>query len=276
MLKARLLTALPLAIGLLALIWYAPPEVVSGVFALLALLGAWEWLALCGRPSLSVRLLYLALVAGLLALLRAGDVAGPAWQAVWGVPALIWWIGVFVLLLAQSRRPGAVLLPPAVRLLAGVITLLLAWLGLVAVHARPEDGPFWLTVLFGLVWGADIGAYFAGRRFGRTRLAPAISPGKTWEGVAGGMVTGLAITLVLVALGTNAGYAVPSLAWLLPTALMVMAASVVGDLGESMLKRWADMKDSGRLLPGHGGVLDRVDALLAAAPVMATALMRLT
>lgn len=276
MLRARVLTALPLAAAFLALVWFAPPDVVSGVFALLALLGAWEWVALCGRPSLSVRLLYVALMAGLLALLRAGEVAGPAWQEVWGVPALIWWVGVLVLLLAQSRRPGAVLLPPAARLLAGVITLSLAWLGLVAVHARPEDGAFWLTVLFGLVWGADIGAYFAGHRFGRTRLAPAISPGKTWEGVGGGLVTGLGVTLVLVAIGTGAGYAMPSLAWLVPTAIMVMAASVVGDLGESVLKRWADVKDSGRLLPGHGGVLDRVDALLAAAPVMATALMRLT
>jgi phosphatidate cytidylyltransferase len=275
MLRARLLTALPLAAGVLALIWFAPSTWVSALFALVALLGAWEWVALCGRQTLAVRLLYVSLFAAVLAGLNAAGAAAPAFQEVWGVPALIWWLAVLVLLLAQSRRPDAVLLPPAARMVAGLITLSLAWLGLVAIHTRPDDGAFWLTVLFSLVWGADIGAYFAGHRFGRLRLAPAISPGKTWEGVAGGIVTGLALMVFLMVMGKGLGEAFPSLGWLVPTALIVMAASVVGDLGESVLKRWADVKDSGRLLPGHGGVLDRVDALLAAAPVMATALMQL-
>jgi len=275
MLRARVLTALPLGAAVLALIWLAPASWVSGLFALVALLGAWEWVALCGRQTLAVRLLSVSLFAAVLAGLSAVGVAEPAMQETWGVPALIWWLAVLVLLLAQSRRPDAVLLPPAVRMLAGLITLSLAWLGLVAIHARPEDGAFWLTVLFGLVWGADIGAYFAGHRFGRTRLAPAISPGKTWEGVAGGMAMGLAVMVVLMLLGSRLGEPFPALGWLVPTALFVIAASVVGDLGESVLKRWVNAKDSGRLLPGHGGVLDRVDALLAAAPVMATALMQL-
>jgi phosphatidate cytidylyltransferase len=123
-----------------------------------------------------------------------------------------------------------------------------------------------------LVWAADIGGYFAGRAFGRRRLAPEVSPGKTLEGLAGGVLAALVVS-VMIAMA--AGYGVDALGWLILASIAVIAASVVGDLMESLVKRVAGVKDSGTLLPGHGGILDRVDAVLAAAPVAAVLLTAL-
>jgi phosphatidate cytidylyltransferase len=137
-----------------------------------------------------------------------------------------------------------------------------AWVGLCAIRGA-EQGGHWLLWLFCLVWGADIGAYFAGRRFGRRKLAPAVSPGKTWEGVLGGALLSLALTWSALVLTDQW-----SPVWV-PVVLSLIALSVFGDLFESVLKRQRGVKDSGALLPGHGGLLDRVDALLPVLPVFA-------
>lgn len=268
-LEKRLLTGVPLAIGVLAIIAWAPSGVVSAVMAAAMLIAAWEWADLAGLRGTAARFVYVGGVAGLIAL--AALVALPI-QSVWQVPGLLWWLGVAVWLLDGARRPSPLALPVWLRALAGVVTLTLAWVSVTAIHMRPGTGALWLTVLVVLVWGADIGGYFAGRRYGRRKLAPRISPGKTWEGVAGGLALALTAMLLLIAAagGTRAGF--PGYGWLLPVAVLVIALSVVGDLAESLLKRQAGRKDSGRLLPGHGGLLDRVDALLAAAPVLAGAL----
>ena len=144
-----------------------------------------------------------------------------------------------------------------VRLLLGVLALWLAWFAL--AQARIAGVNFLLSA-FALVWAADIGAFFAGRRFGRRKLAPEVSPNKTWEGALGGALAGLA-----VAAAGAVWLDSPALP-LLGVGLVVVFASMVGDLTESMFKRFAGLKDSGRLLPGHGGILDRIDSITAAGP----------
>ncbi len=150
-------------------------------------------------------------------------------------------------------------------LVLGGLLLAGAWVAVVGLH-RASEGPALVLFLFVLIWLADSGAYFAGRAFGRHKLSPAVSPGKTWEGAAGGLAGALLAALVLV-LGGFAG-ALP-LAAFVALSLLVALVSIGGDLWESRLKREAGVKDSGSLLPGHGGMLDRIDSLIAAAPVYA-------
>ncbi|MEX0386153.1 phosphatidate cytidylyltransferase [Spiribacter onubensis] len=271
MLRQRVLTAIPLVMLVLAVIWLLPGVWLQGLFAVAALIAAWEWAGLSGFDGRLGRLGYVVVLAAVLAVLAASDAAA---SQIWLIPGLLWWLAVAVWVLAQARRGHCYRLPFWLPAVAGLITLALAWLGIVAIHSLPVSGPFWVTLLMALVWGADIGGYFAGRRFGRHKLAPAISPGKTWEGVAGGLLLGLLLALLLQQVGAATLSGLPGLGWLLPVATMVISLSVIGDLAESVLKRQADRKDSGQLLPGHGGMLDRIDALLAAAPVMAAALMR--
>jgi phosphatidate cytidylyltransferase len=145
-----------------------------------------------------------------------------------------------------------------------VVVLLPTWTSLVALHARAPDGRWWLLFLLVLVWIADTAAFFVGRRWGRRRLASVVSPGKSWEGVLAGLAGGIAAGAVFGLYRDMQG--VEMLVFLLICGGTV-AASVVGDLMESMMKRSANLKDSGNLLPGHGGVLDRIDSLTAAAPV---------
>ena len=137
-----------------------------------------------------------------------------------------------------------------------------SWLALVRLRLAVPDGAQWTLFVLLLVWVADIGAFFSGRRFGRIRLAPEVSPGKTWEGVLGGIAVS-----ALVAIAGSAWFHVPLLVFL-PLCLAAVGFSVVGDLTESLLKRFAGIKDSGSVFPGHGGVMDRIDSLTGAAPVL--------
>ena len=146
--------------------------------------------------------------------------------------------------------------------LAGLLALVPAWVAQVRLRIDVPRGAQWLLFALCLVWAADIGAYAAGRSFGRTKLAPQVSPGKTWEGVLGGLVFA-----ALVALWGSRWFAVPVLQFM-PLCLGVVAFSIVGDLTESLLKRFSGMKDSGTLFPGHGGVMDRIDSLTSAMPVL--------
>jgi phosphatidate cytidylyltransferase len=132
-----------------------------------------------------------------------------------------------------------------------------------------DRGPKWVLFALVLIWAADIGAFFVGRRFGRTRLAPNVSPGKTWEGVVGGLVA----SALVAALGSGL-FGQPPL-WFVPLCLAVVAFSIVGDLTESLLKRFAGLKDSGSLFPGHGGVMDRIDSVTGAAPILLFVLIKL-
>jgi phosphatidate cytidylyltransferase len=178
----------------------------------------------------------------------------------------IWWL--LITLSLVTRRRGLVRVEgvrPTILLLGGLV-LVTAWLSIVLLHASAAHGPALVLYLFVLIWVADSAAYFTGRAFGRRKLSPFVSPGKTWAG-AGGALAGAAVSgLVLWGVGV-AGQAGP---WpLVAVSVLVTVVSIGGDLWESRLKREAGVKDSGRLLPGHGGMLDRIDSLLAAAPVFA-------
>lgn len=274
MLKQRIITAIVLlAILLPALFW--PSAVPLAVVALVLIsAGAWEWGRLNGLGSAAA-----VAVAAVCLLMCA-----VSWQAgLLARPLPVFWTiagGLWVLAGAWLLRIGVAGWPRVaqpVRLAAGVLALWLAWLAV--TRARVIGINFLLSVLV-LVWVADIFAYFAGRTFGlrftKRRLAPAISPGKSWEGVWGGMAGVLVLAAAWAALDATQQPQVPSLytrlasrgTWLLVLGAAFLAAmSVVGDLVESLVKRSAGVKDSSQLLPGHGGVLDRVDALLPTLPL---------
>lgn len=274
MLKQRVITAIVLlAILLPALFWPDPAPFLLVVLVLLGA-GAWEYGRLNG---LSQGGSVMAAAACVL-LCAAAWAARLPWQptpGLWIAAGFGWVLGGGYLL--SRSVPGWPQIPRAVRLVGGIAALCLAWLAV--AQARVIGVNFLLSILV-LVWVADIAAYFAGRTFGlkvvKTRLAPAISPGKSWEGVWGGMAGVLLLAIGWAVADASAGAQVPSLytvlaqrSWGLVVlgAIFLAAMSVVGDLVESLIKRSAGAKDSSRLLPGHGGVLDRVDALLPTLPL---------
>lgn len=257
MLRQRLLTAAVLG---LVVVWATLALPTAGLGVLLAgviLLGAWEWSRLLfagpGRAG------YCLLIAGLL--VAVGSVASnSAGQWLIVVAGAAYWCGVVVWLYRylQQLRIDPVWLWAG----AGAFTLVPPWATLMALHAAPVTGPVRVLFLLILVGLADSAAYFAGRRWGRRKLVPRISPGKTWAGVLGaGLVT-------LLAGAAGAGLlGIDSRAGFMLCCLVTVAFSIIGDLLESMFKRQHGVKDSGSLLPGHGGVLDRIDSLTAAAPI---------
>lgn len=270
MLKQRIITALVLlAILLPALFWPSPIPFTVVVLVLIAA-GAWEWGRLNGAGPAGAVLLAAACL-GLCAASWYAGLVQRSLPVLWAIAGALWVLAGAWLL--RAGVPGWPKIPLALRLAAGVFALWLAWLAV--AQARAIGVNFLLSVLV-LVWMADIAAYAAGRAFGRNKLAPSISPGKSWEGAWGGMA-GVLVLAVAWALADRALHAgVPSLYsllavpgwWLLVIAALFLAAmSVVGDLVESLIKRSAGVKDSSSLLPGHGGVLDRVDALLPTLPL---------
>ncbi len=257
MLKERVLTALVAVVALLAVLFLAPERVARLVIAAVFVAAAWEWSAFLGTSASGARLTFVALIAVL-------EVA--LWLLMPDVrlyrlivtAAVAWWVAALVWMLYFPTP-----IPAIVAWFCGVLVLLPAY---AAIDWLYLESPLLLLALLVLVWLADIGAYFAGRFFGRVKLAPAISPGKTWEGVLGGLLAVL-LAAFAAALYTQRGVAV-----LVPFCLAVALLSVVGDLTVSMFKRNAGVKDSGTLLPGHGGVLDRIDSVCAAAPLFAAGL----
>ncbi|MDD2711468.1 MAG: phosphatidate cytidylyltransferase [Simplicispira sp.] len=274
MLKQRVITALVLLALLLPALFYPSPWPFAVLVLVLLAAGGWEWGRLNGLGMLG------ALGLGAACVL----LCGLSWWLGWlERPLTTWWVlggALWVLGGAALLRAGVSgwpRIPAAVRLVAGVLALWLAWLAV--VQARMIGTNFLLSVL-ALVWAADIAAYFAGRAFGlrftKNKLAPSISPGKSWEGVWGGAAGVLVLALVWTTLDVVLQAPVASFYtvlarrgwWLLVVAVLFMAAmSVAGDLIESLVKRSAGAKDSSNLLPGHGGVLDRVDALLPTLPL---------
>jgi len=255
MLKERIITALLLVIALLTVLFFASEDVGVVLFGLLLLVAAWEWagLAQAARPVIrAAYTLSAALLIGWLAWWTpTGDMPAPFLWA-----QLLAWGATAVLLV---RFP--VIVPRPVVAVAGLVILPLAWLTFAHVLKTDAFGAWWALYLFVVVAAADVGAYFVGRRFGRTKLAVKVSPGKTWEGLFGGLAF-----VALVSLGAAWWFQVPAPP-IVALSLAVAAVSVIGDLGISMLKRSIGLKDTGQIFPGHGGVLDRIDSLLAALPV---------
>jgi phosphatidate cytidylyltransferase len=258
--RSRLLTAFGLGLLTILVLLYAPPLLMAVLLGAVLLIGGWEWSAFLAL-SAGGRLLYVLALAVLGILAKHYSVAAAAFVPLMELVVAWWLIALVWILVAPLRvsRPAAAL--------AGVLVLVPTWLALVRIDARWAHGAQWTLFILGLAFAADTGAFFAGRHFGRLRLAPRVSPNKTWEGVLGGML--LALVLAVVA---NAWFRLPWQAFL-PLCLAAAAFSVIGDLTESMLKRHVHLKDSGRLFPGHGGVLDRLDSVTAATPVLALGLI---
>jgi phosphatidate cytidylyltransferase len=271
MLKQRVITAIVLLAILLPALFYPTPQPFCAVALLLIAAGAWEWGRLNGYgQGASVGLGLVCVVA--CALSWYGGLLEKPLPLLWAVAGAAWVLAGGWLL--RSGVAGWPRIPKGLRLVGGLVALWLAWLAV--AQARVIGINFLLSALL-LVWVADIFAYFAGRAFGgrfsKGKLAPAISPGKSWEGVWGGMAGVVALSLAWV----YAGAREPTLySWLadhhgivvmLLAVIFLAAMSVVGDLVESLIKRSAGVKDSSGLLPGHGGVLDRVDAILPTLPL---------
>ncbi|GAB6041472.1 phosphatidate cytidylyltransferase [Endothiovibrio diazotrophicus] len=260
MLKLRLLTSvvlIPLVIAGVLLLPTAHFALFSGV---VVLVGGWEWSGLLGARRIAVRGLYPLALAFAMALLV---LFGHSLEVVVAVLAasLVWWM-LLAWLLLRGIAPGASPFQgAAVKGWAGLVTLLPAWFALAVLHATSH---WWVLYVIGLTVVADSGAYFAGTRWGRVKLAPEVSPGKSREGVYGGMAL---VALYAALVGAWLGFGWMELAGFVLISVVAALVSVVGDLFESLLKREVGLKDSGSILPGHGGILDRIDSLTAAAPL---------
>lgn len=269
MLKQRIVTASVLMTCLVSVLFFSPWYVFSALVGLVFLVGAWEWARLSDCISVPSRVLYLLTTAGL----GAGGYVLMGLNADFFPSLLVvtacWW--ALAILWIQGYPASSILWRSRlVRMIMGWLVLLPAWLSCVHV-INLEHGRWLVALIVIIVSAADVGAYFSGRAFGRRKLAAKVSPGKSWEGVWGGMLCASvsACAFIYCIFGENWSWLVVAI--ILPAA----AVSVVGDLLESMLKRHCGVKDSGHILPGHGGILDRVDGMVAAVPVF-TLLMHVT
>lgn len=278
MLYTRILTATVLLVVLVGFAWWAPPLVFDLLLLLIAALACYEWLRLL-NTSRNASLLTAAAVAlgGLFCLLNVSAVVatqhgvGDGLLPVYGLASVLWLVAVPIAIARFAPVAGQGIVGRAI----AVASCVAAWLALLQADGLGKG--FLLSVLL-LIWVADTAAYFVGRQLGIHKLAPAVSPGKTWEGVAGALVANLLMALVLANMnwvsstnpvGTVFSFLQISMGWgfMLMFVVMITLVSVLGDLYESLIKRVAGVKDSGTLLPGHGGVLDRIDALLAVVPL---------
>ena len=279
MLKSRLITAFILIPIVIAALFLLPPPGFAIVTLVVCMLAAWDWGQFAGLAARSQRV-WLAVLCGLLLAfmmftlpayqhsVHLPQVAGSLWAA------LCWWIVALVLVLFYPASASLWHASKTLRLIFGVLTIVPFFWGMLALrqyHYQADHfaGAWWLLYVMFLVWGADSGAYMFGRLFGRHKLAPKVSPGKTWEGFFGGLVTSAIIAWLF---SLWAPLTVSTGIWLV-CSLIAALASVLGDLTESMFKREAGIKDSGNLIPGHGGILDRIDSLTAAVPVFACLLL---
>lgn len=264
MLRDRVITAAIIIPILIVAVLLLSTRNLSYIFGAFALIGAWEWSRLSGFTSMVSRWAYVAVAMFLM-------MGSYEWitqkQLLQDLLSLVFvgWLFAFVWLVIT---PADKILSNAINVyLRGVIGLALlipTWLAMLALHGTGDNGPYLLLSLFALIAVADSGAYFTGKLMGITRLAPQISPGKSLEGVYGGLISG---ALAAALLGLLFGFSGSNLLSYVSVALFCIVFSIVGDLFESVAKRSAGVKDSGCCLPGHGGVMDRIDSLTAAAPL---------
>jgi phosphatidate cytidylyltransferase len=279
LLKSRLITAFILIPLVIAALFWLPLSGFAITTIVICMLAAWEWGQFAGMATRQQRI-WLAVLCGLLLAvmlftlqpyqrdLHQLQMESSLWAS------LIWWVVALVLVLFYPASAAVWRHSRPLRLLFGVLTVIPFFWGMMALRQYHYDtdhfaGAWWLLFVMFLVWGADSGAYMFGRLFGKHKLAPKVSPGKTWEGFLGGLVCS-AVIAWLFALFAPLTIATSTL---IICAVIAALASVLGDLTESMFKREAGIKDSGNLIPGHGGILDRIDSLTAAVPVFACLLL---
>lgn len=280
MTRTRVLTALAIAPFVIGAVLLLPTPWLVAIAAIVFLGALWEWFRLVEiEDTLSRTVLLLANLLMMAALVWASPSDSGGSLVLFKLASVIgvaWWLAAILWL----RHPGFAsdhdTHARVFKLAAGTLSVVPAWCALALIHAGDPapsslpwvaQGHLWLLIALLVVWGADTGAYFAGRRFGKRKLAPVVSPNKTVEGMIGGLLAGVVVAVLVAPL---AGASLRELPLVAVVALVTAVFSVFGDLFESLLKRHAGAKDSGTLLPGHGGLLDRVDSILAALPVFAT------
>lgn len=280
MLKQRIITALILAPAAIAAIFYLPLMYFAALLMVIISIGAWEWGPLMGFDTKTRRVGFMATTLALIVSIWIAIAPDKLWLSSTEIHtyalallwlAVGWWIFAAFLMLSYPNANGFWSKHRSVRGFFGWLTLVPTWLAFMVIRANDYQldtyhGAQLLMFLLLMVWSADIGAYFVGKAFGKTKLMPNVSPGKTLEGFLGGIVA----ACILVAITAY------QLAWnqeqvitVLLVTVLITTVSVLGDLNESMFKRQAGVKDSGSILPGHGGILDRIDSLTATAPVFA-------
>ncbi len=256
MLKSRIITAVILLLLLLLVLFALPGSWWTAVVVLMVMQGVFEWSKLSGLTRAQA-LIYAALTLLLMPVLIASSFPH-MW--IYAASLLLWAVLVPVWMARGFRLENRLLM-----CIAGWAVLLPTGFAMMDLRAA---SPWLLLIAMSLVWVADIGAYFSGRKFGKHKLAPGISPGKTWEGVAGALLcTSIYALIVWYVVGQK--QEVPPAVFVLPAVWVWVALAVLGDLFESLIKRQAGVKDSGSLLPGHGGLLDRIDALTSTLPLAA-------
>ncbi len=263
MLKQRLLTAFVLIAGVAYAVLALETRWLAWILGVIAVLGGYEWARLMTLSSPLARTGYAAVIAAVLGLcwmqvLHSATL--PAFMAL----SCLWWLLALLWLSRPQLGAGHTFTALLLKAGAGLFTLVPAWVTLITLHAQPLHGSHRLLFLLSLIWVADSAAYFSGKRWGRAKLAPHISPGKTRAGVYGAL---LAVSVYALLAADFLGVAAVSRAAFILLCVITALFSVVGDLFESLFKRQSGMKDSGTLIPGHGGVLDRIDSLTAAAPI---------
>jgi phosphatidate cytidylyltransferase len=280
LLKQRIITALILAPTAILAIFYLPLMYFAALLLGVVSIGAWEWAPFMGLKSKVSRIIYTALTAMLIAILWYFLPPQHIWSSISGLDSsaiailwlsVAWWLIAAVLMLTFPKLTGLWANNTVVIGVFGWLTLIPTWLAFVVLRSHDYQltnfhGAQLLMCLFVLVWSADIGAYFVGKSFGKNKLMPNVSPGKTIEGFLGGMACAAALSLVLA---LTLDWNQKQLFIALFVTLLISVISVLGDLTESMFKRQSGIKDSGTILPGHGGILDRIDSLTATAPIFA-------
>ncbi|PKI14704.1 phosphatidate cytidylyltransferase [Colwellia sp. 12G3] len=280
MLKQRIITALILAPAAVSAIFYLPINYFAGLLMAIIAIGAWEWARFMGLVNTIQRLSYAAvttaLIGGLWFLLPVDE----TWLVVSGVQheitsllwlSVLWWIFAALLMFFYPKSNAFWASNKFIIAIFGWLTLVPTWLAFMVLRTNNYmidefQGAQLLMYLFMLVWSADVGAYFVGKTIGKHKLMPNVSPGKTLEGFFGGVLFAAILTVVV---GLSLEWSNNDFITALLVTLLITSISVLGDLTESMFKRQAGVKDSGTILPGHGGILDRIDSLTATAPVFA-------
>ena len=267
MLMQRVITASILVLVLLSIILFLPPVYFQLFAGLLALISVWEWSRLAGLSNKAFRIVYVLLFIPLLWWIWKEQSIQEVMLWIGGV----WWICAtcLVLMYPQAKNLWS---KPVLLSLAGFALLLPVWSALLVISFHPEWS-YLLILLFLLVAASDIGAYFSGRAFGQHKLAPEVSPNKTWEGFWGGVLASSIVALLANLMLSSHDVELSTGILMFLIGALVAGMGVMGDLLESMMKRQAGFKDSGSILPGHGGVLDRIDSITAAAPAFALLLI---
>jgi phosphatidate cytidylyltransferase len=261
-LKLRILTAALLIPVIVFSVLYLHTSWFSGLVTAIIALAAWEWTVIAGYKTFPARLAYVILIAILLVsvfILPSSELRLILIQL-----ALIWWGFAIYLVCRYQRQAGFAAGLPVPAGIIGLLVLIPPGLSLVVLHAHEPEGILLVLFLLVLIWSADIAAYFSGRRWGKRKLCSRVSPGKSWEGVIRAVTASAVLALIYAAYRQWQGL---ELLIFMAICIITVLASVLGDLLESLMKRLANVKDSGSILPGHGGMLDRIDSLTAALPV---------